>query len=97
MKLSELDASNIDKKWLFDFISAEFKKPDENITALRILTKLGVGIHDQVGQLHNKVFINKFNLLLNILKEECFLVLKDNRHDSLGIKELAYKLAPSHR
>jgi hypothetical protein len=97
MRLSDLEAINIDKKWLFDFISTEFKKPDENITPLRILAKLGVGIHDQVGQIHNKTLINKFRLLLNTLNDEGLLVLKDNSHDSLGIKELAYKFAPSHR
>jgi hypothetical protein len=92
MKLSELDIIKVNENWLFDFILIEFKKADENITPLKILAKLGVGIHDQVGQLNQRAFLNKFRLLLKRLYDQGLLTLKDGSHNSLGIKENSYKL-----
>ena len=92
MKIFDLDVDKLDEKWLINFISNEFIKPDENVTPMRILAKLGVGIHDQVGQLQNKVFLNKFGLLLKTLNNQGLLVVKENKHDTLGIKETAYTI-----
>ena len=83
---------DIDEIWLLNCLSTEFDKPDENITALKILAKQGTAIHDQSTQLNNKSVIHKLNSLLKILKEKDVLEMKNNPHDTLGMKEVAYKL-----
>jgi hypothetical protein len=92
MKLPELNILKANENWLLDFIIKEFKKEDENITPLKILAKLGVGFHDQTGQLNQRAFLIKFRLLLKRLHGQGLLTLKDGSHDSLGIKEHSYKL-----
>ncbi len=92
LNISQLKVKEINEEWLFDFISIEFPKSEENITSLKILSKLGISIHDQHRQLQYKNFTQKFNHILEILKEKEKLVLKGNFHDTLGIKEKAYKL-----
>lgn len=91
-KLSDIKIGIIDENWLLSFLKTSFAKPEENITALKILAKLGVSIHDQTLQLKNKDIIREISSLLKVLNEKQLLEIKDNLHDTLGIKEIAYKL-----
>ncbi len=94
LNFSDINFKNIDETWLLTFLRTGFDNPNENITALKILSKLGIAIHNQTMQLDNKDVIQKINSLLKILNEKHLLEVKNNLHDTLGIKETAYKLKP---
>lgn len=91
IKFSDITSEHIDDSWLLTFLTIEFEKPQENITALKILAKLGIPIHDQSAQLSKKDIVRKLNSLLKVLKEKHVLEKKNSLHDTLGIKEIAYK------
>jgi hypothetical protein len=92
VKIETINVEEIDKEWLLKLIQQRFKDKEENITPLKILTKLGIELHDQVNQLKYKRHRLKIKNVLNKLKLAGLLTVKEAKHGTLGVKEVAYRL-----
>lgn len=92
VKIEEIKLTQIDSMWLRDLLNKEYGSVDENITALKILSKLGVEIKDQLGQLKYKEYRLKIKRTLKELHLSGYLDIKKGKHDTLGIKEDAYRI-----
>lgn len=87
LKLNELDAD-----YVIQLIQSGFKKPDENITPLKVLSKMGIPMGDQTNQLKFKSHRIKIKKLLIQLAHSGFLEAQLGKHSSMAFKEDAYKV-----
>jgi len=89
--IDNLRLDQITLDWLIDLITIEFKDKDSTITPLIIFEKIGIPIKNQTKQLEKKIYSEKLKNLLKELELNGFLELKNNQHDTQGVKEVAYK------
>ncbi len=89
--IDNLSLDQITEDWLIDLIHTEFIDTDSIITPLIILEKIGIPIKNQTKQLEKKKYSLKIRNLLKQLETDSVLEKKKSFHDTVGIKEVAYK------
>lgn len=89
--IDNLSLDQITEDWLIDLIHTEFMDTDSIITPLIILEKIGIPIKNQTKQLEKKKYSLKIKDLLKQLETDSVLEKKNSLHDTVGIKEVAYK------
>jgi hypothetical protein len=88
INLKNIKAEQINEDWLYNFLKINFKRVDENITPLKILSLLGISIDDQFK---SKFLIKKIKLTLSSMEKSGLLFTKEYAHGTLGIREVSYK------
>jgi hypothetical protein len=89
--IDNLRLDQITEGWLIDLIDTVFKDKNSIITPLIIFEKIGIPIKNQTKQLEKKKYSLRIKDLLKQLESNGFLEQKDSLHDTVGIKEVAYK------
>jgi len=88
--ISNISLASMNSVWLMDLIERTFKKGNETISPLRIMSKLGVAEVDQVAQITYQAHRKRLKVLLKSLWMEDKLIQKPHLHDTRGIKEVGY-------
>ena len=75
-------------------IEKNFNQVNSNITPMKILSLLGIPIHNQKTSTQEKQIRSKIKTILKELSLQGVIELKATTHETLGIKEIAYKKLP---
>ncbi len=86
-----ININDINSDSISTLIKNKFNQVNENITSMKILAILGIPIHDQKPSLQLKRILYKIKTILKELSLRGEIEIKTTTHDTLGIKEVAYK------